>query len=226
MIEDLFEEAVRSDEQLREPIIRELASHIDETLETVLYALRGRGKVRWSIAAQVIRALGYPRNTVAIPVLVGHIGNKNSARWLDSMQMLVEMGAQVVVPHLVQILRGEDHDQHWGEDVEGICEMLCMVGREYAIQCGPVITHILGRADLPSPLDLDRGYLLDVLEKIGPESAVYALPTLIDFSHKEAKSEEGMRARRLIRSFSEEDRAPYALVLASLEETTEPNASN
>jgi hypothetical protein len=116
-----------------------------------------------------------------------------------------------------------DRDRHayWGGDVEGICSMLYEVDAQYAKQCGPLITYILGRDDLPPPRDLDRGFLLQVLEKIGNDCAEYALPTLIDFVGNEGKSDGGMQAQRLIASFSQEVLRPYTYLLASFQDVTE-----
>src|SRR5260221_4506941 len=115
MIGDLFEEAVRSDERSRERLIRELASYPDEALGPILKALQGRNRQRWHTAAQVIRAIGHPRNTMAIPILIYHVGYLNSARSSDAIGLLTEMDVQVVVPYLIQKLLARDRSQHWGE---------------------------------------------------------------------------------------------------------------
>jgi hypothetical protein len=217
MIEVQLDEAARSDEHKRELIIRELASHPDVTLDTVIRVLNSPMKGRWRMAVRVIRAIGYPRNAPAIRVLMDHVGDKNSVAWKEAIQALVEIGPQVVVPHLIQFLWDRESHQYWGEDVEGICEMLATVDREFALPCGPLLSYILGQDNLP-PTDLDKGYLLDVLEKIGLECAQYALPTLIALIQKEGSSEVGRQARRLMASFDKEALEPYQLLLASLEE--------
>jgi hypothetical protein len=94
--------------------------------------------------------------------------------------------------------------------------MLCQVERTFALQCGPALAHLLSREDLPPDRDLDRGFLLDVLEKIGPDCAEYALPVLIDFISKEGNTTNGMQALRLVRSFDQQILERYQYVLAPL----------
>lgn len=217
MFEALLEKAAFSHKDERERIIQDLASHPDDTLYAAIHVLNRPMKVYWEVATQVIRAIGYSRNAEAIPTLIAHVGNHNSLAWQEAVQTLLEMGPYVVVPHLIQSLWDRDRHEYWGEDVEGICSMLYEVNQDYAQQCGPIITYILGQDDLPPPHDLDRGFLLQVLEKIGNECAEYALPTLIDVVGKEGKSEVGMQAQRLLVSFSEEVLRPYQYLLASLQ---------
>lgn len=126
------------------------------------------------------------------------------------------MGPQVVVPHLLLDFWQRDRIQYWGDHLEGICFMLCQVERTFALQCGPALAHLLGREDLPPERDLDRGFLLDVLEKIGPDCAEYALPVLIDFIDKEANTTNVMQALRLVQSFDQQIRERYQYVLAPL----------
>ncbi len=85
----------------------------------------------------------------------------------------------------------------------------------------PRSSTFLGRSDLPPDEDLDKGFLLDVLEKIGPESVTYALPTLIDLASREGTSEVGKQTWRLIQSFSKEALEPYKFLLDSIAEKPE-----
>jgi hypothetical protein len=221
MLEAQLDEATSSNESVRKQIIADLARHPEEILGSVLKALQQPIKSRWKVAIQVIRAIGYPRNASALPILVAHIGNRNAPGWWEIIDTLAEMGPQVVVPHLIHYLWDNDQHQYWGDDVESLCEMLTHLDRVYAVQCGPTIAHILGRDDLPPPRDLDREYLLDVLEKVGPRCAEYALPSLLHLLQKEGASDIGKQASRLISSFDKETLEPYKLVLAS-----PPDASN
>jgi len=155
MLEAQLDEATSSNESVRKRIIAELAARPEETLGSVLQALQQPIKSRWEVAVQVIRAIGYPRNAPAFLPLIAQVGAKNSPARQEAIDTLVGIGPQVIVPHLVRYLWARDQDQYWGEDVEGICEMLTHVDRAYAVQCGPTIAHILGRDDLPPPRDLE-----------------------------------------------------------------------
>ena len=221
MFETQLEKAAFSHKEERARIIQELANHPDETLDAAIQILNHPKKVYWEVATQVIRAIGYPGNAEAIPILIAHVGDQNSLAWKEAVQALLDMGPRVVVPHLLLSLWDRDRHTYWGSDVEGICSMLSEVDAQYAKQCGPLITYLLGRDDLPPPRDLDRGFLLQVLEKIGNDCAEYALPTLIDFVGKEGTSDVGMQAQRLIAAFSQEVLRPYTYLLASFQDVTE-----
>ncbi len=220
LIYDLLVEAGRRfwalDEQEKEQLIQELVSHPDEALGVVTYILQNALKEWWEAAVRIIRAIGYPRNASAIPVLVAHVGYGNPLTEDEAIQALVEIGPRIVVPSLLQVMwdRGQTN-KSWGNDVAGICSMLCKVDRQFAVQCGPVATYLLSRFELPQKPGLA---LLSVLEKIGANDIEYALPTLIDLVQKEGTSEVGMQARRFLASFDEKSLEPYQLLLASLEE--------
>lgn len=204
------------DAQGKERLIRELAQHSQETLDEAMRVLGSLPKSRWKAAAQVIRAIGYPRNAAAIPLLMGHISDPNWPGWNEVVKTLEEMGPQVVVPYILLDFWQRDRVQYWDQHIESICFMLCQVERTFALQCGPALAHLLSREDLPFDRDLDRGFLLDVLEKIGPDCAEYALPVLIDFISKEGNTTNGMQALRLVQSFDQQILERYQYVLAPL----------
>ncbi len=214
MLEAQLEQAASSSKQVKERIIHELASQPNDGLEVALQVLNYPKKPLWEVAVQLIRAIGYPKNARAIPTLIAHVGDLNSLAWQEAVEALVEMGSQVVVPYLIQDLWERNRHQYWGADVEGICTMLCQVDKEYAVQCGPTIAYLLGRTDLPD--NLDGSLLLDVLQKVGPDCAEYALPTLIDLVHHQERSELHSQIKELISSFAHEALEPYKYVLASV----------
>lgn len=216
MFEDLLEEARHADERRRDTIVRELASHPDDTLEAVIKVLNRPMKAHWRTAVQVIHTIGYPRNAKAIPTLIAHVGDQNSLAWDEAVQALVDMGAEAVVPYLIESLWEKKDHQYWGADVEGICSMLCLVDGAFAFQCGPIIVYILGQDILTAPDALDKSFLLNVLEKIGAKCAEYALPTLVGLISKEASSPVAQQAIRLINSFDERMLGPYQMLLISL----------
>ena len=228
MIETLLDEAMRSDEIGRKQIIDELASRPNDVLDGVIHVLGHAKKSLWKVATQVICAIGYPKNARAIPTLIEHVEDKNSTARKEAVQTLTDMGPNVVAPYLVRSMWNRNSHQYWGDDVEAMCLMLTTIERAYAVACGPTLVYIPRRSDLPPDEDLDKGFLLDVLKKIGPDSLAYALPTLIDLASREGTSDVGKQARRFIQSFSEEALEPYKLLLDQLlrdQSGTNDNAS-
>ncbi len=227
MLELLLDEATRAnreyDEQKAEYFIQELVKSPDEAIKVLVSTLRQSDKIRQAVAIRVIRLIGYPKNEPAIPSLVYHIGDPNLPGWSEAVNALTNMGLHVIVPHLIRAIWNRDKNQYWGADVEGMCSMLLTVDRAYAVACGPTLVYILGRSDLPPDEDLDKGFLLDALEKIGADSLAYALPTLIDLVSKEGVSEVGKQAQRLIQSFSKEALELYKFLLDSIAEKPEQN---
>ncbi len=213
MLEAQLDEAASSNESVRTRIIAELAAHPEETLGPVLHTLRQRPDSRWEVALQVIRVMGYPQNAPALPTLVALVTDRNAFGWWEIIETLTDIGPQVVVPHLVRYLWQKDQNPYWGDDVESLCAMLSQVDRVYAVLCGPMIAHILGRDDLPPPRDLDTSFILDVLEKVGPDCAEYALPSLLHLLQKEGASDIAKQVSRLISSFDKETLEPYTLLL-------------
>lgn len=136
MLETLLGKAMRSDETERRQIIGELASRSDDVLDDVIQILYHPKKSLWTVATQVIRAIGYPHNAKAIPTLVGEVGNSNSPAWEEAVQTLVDMGPNVVTPYLIRAMWDRNSHQYWGDDVEGMCLMLSDVDLTYAVACG------------------------------------------------------------------------------------------
>lgn len=217
MIQGQLGKAAHSSENERVEIIQELANHPDEALHAALEALALPQKNLWEVAVEVIRAIGYPKNALAIPSLVALAGNSNAPGWEMVVKTLGDLSASITVPHIIAYLLTKDQHQFWEDDVEGICLMLSHLNRAFAIKCGPTIAYILGQTNIHASQDLDRGFLLDVLEKIGSPHAQYALPALIDLAKKEGASRIGKQARALIASFSKQILHPYRHLLPAIE---------
>jgi hypothetical protein len=216
MIEEQLDKATFADEPVKERIIQELAGRPDETLDEAIDILAIAAKSRWSMAARLIRTIGYPRNAKAIPQLVAHVGDLNSPAFQESVQALREMGANIVVPHLINVLlENNPQNEYWLDAVAGICSMLRSTEKTFATQCGAAIAFLLSQK-IPEG-ELDPWYLLIVLEKIGPECATYALPALLQFVRNKGMSELGKQARELIASFDQGELEPYKYVLTDLQ---------
>lgn len=220
-IEAVLEAAAYAETDQRKRLLNEIASFPEETLSVAFKILRSMNQRLWRVAVQVIRTIGYPQNAEAILWMIARVEDKNFLAREEAIQTLLDMGPNVVVPYLILEMWDAKRHQYWGADVEGICNMLTFVDRAYAVACGPTLVYILGRSDLPPDEDLDKGFLLDVLEKIGPESVTYALPTLIDLVSREGTSDVGKQARRFIETFSKEALEPYKFLLDAITEKPE-----
>lgn len=215
MIESQIDQAVSAEETTRQRIIHDLSQRPDETLAAVIGMLKTAPKSRWKVAVQVIRAIGYPYNIPAIPELIAQIGDLNSPAWREAAQTLMDMESPVIVPYLIEALLDMGKTiNHWLDEVAGICSLLTITPREYAVQCGPVITYLLDQETILA--DIDPWYLLTVLEKIGADCGTYALPTLIDIVRREGTSELGKQAQALITVYDSNQVKPYQRLLASL----------
>lgn len=211
MLEKLLDAAAEEQrEQERQRLILKMAASADEMLPIALRALRQPNQVRQAIAVSVLRAIGYPKNAPAIADLLLHIEEPNFLGWDEAVQTLVEMGADMVVPHLIQALLA------WGRtdgdptfDLEGICFMLSNVEPEYARRCCPAINYLLSRKDLPAEIDQD--FLLDVIERAGSEQS-YVLPALYALTGTAERDEVREHARRIIASFSSNVLADYSAI--------------
>lgn len=75
------------------------------------------------------------------------------------------------------------------------------------------LSIFLGQEASTTTHDLDKGFLLDVLEKLGTDCTEYALPTLISLLQKEESYDLKTRIHHLIASFDKELLKLYELVL-------------
>lgn len=212
-MEEKLHRAALADEQTKEQIIRELASNADETLPLLLDRIRfGHKGGAERIAVRAIRMIGYPCNSAAIPALIEQVSNLNAPAWREAAQALLDMGTDAIVPALIRVLLGSDQKiQHWGETVNGICQMITIsdANSNYALLCGPAIAYLLGQKSFASDSDLDSGYLLAVLKKAGTAQSVYALPALITLAQREGKSDLGKEVSEFIISFDATVLKPY-----------------
>lgn len=96
--------ATFADEQRRREIIHDLAARADEALGALRSILKTNAKTLWSVAVHVIREIGYPQNTAAIPEVVDQVSDRNSPAWQEAVQTLAEMEKQAVIPYVIQVI--------------------------------------------------------------------------------------------------------------------------
>lgn len=212
-----FERAASVDEREKLDIIQTLAHRPDETLKWAVAMLKGPEKRFWKTAVQAIQAVGYPQNASTLPVLFEQLSDRNSPAWREVVQTLSKIGPQVVSPYMIAVLLERHRQRYWIDAIAGICTMLTLVESEYARPCGPAVSYLLSQGQLRDEFEeLERDYLLDVLERIGPSCAVYAVPVLIALVKTEGISEISKQARRLLASFDQAALEPYQYLLADL----------
>jgi hypothetical protein len=217
MIEELLEEAtLTNNAQRRRQIIDELVLQPNEIRQALGRMLKKHRRILYPITAQIIVAIGSPSNASLFRLLLDFIGDQNSRAWQEAIALIAELGVEEITPHLVKFVWEKQDHQYWGADVEGICAMLSEVDGAYASRCGSLLAYLLSQDDFPAPNDLDKSFLLDVLEKIGPSCAIYALPPLLHLIQKEGASDLGVQARKLMISFDKEALEPYRYVLETL----------
>lgn len=219
MLEEKLDQVTFADEVTRERLIRELASQPDEIVDVLVQTLKYGPKRRWKTAIQVLRAMEYPRNAFALPQLITELSDRNSPAWEEVVAVLIDMGPMVVVPIFIRTMLKKSSQPYWIDTIVGICTMLSLasVERRFAVACGPVVAYLLNQGTLSDEWEtLEPEYLLDVLKKIGPECASYALPTLLMLLDKEGLSALGKQVYQFVISFDKETLEPYKLVLPSL----------
>lgn len=206
-----------SDNQIRDRLIQELANHPDESLDAALYILQNPLKEWWEVALQVIHAIGYPNNAPAIPLLIAHASMGNDPAESDAIQALLALGPDIVIPYLIDALYNGGHtNTYLWVSASDICGLLRshQLGQEHVDPCGPMIAYLLSQT--PKEQKHIARRLLQVLEKIGPKCAAYALPALIHVVLKGANDEVGIQAQRFIEFFDKKVMEPYVFLLSGM----------
>lgn len=209
---DALREALDGDEQTRDRIIKDLATHPEEVRTQLISGFHDKHAVR--VLVPVFSAIGYPANVDLIPWLVAEV-DRNSPAWREVVQAVDSLGAPVIVPYLVEkFWQQKIHDPDWCYDVESVCALLLELDRPFSLGCGPSIAFLLSVGANPTQLDL--GFLMDVLEQIGSSAAAYALPHLLAVAQQHPLSDTSSQALKLINSYPADARQPYERILANL----------
>ena len=179
MIEDTLEMYARSNKDMRQQIVAEFNKNLEVSLEEFAHILHRPMKHLWVPAIQVIRDIGYPRNSSLISDLVDHLCDGNWPGWSEAIIVLMDINANVVAPFFIQLLldQGEKR-RYWIDDVDGIILALTHMRPEYILPCVPSILYILAkRSEFDDP---EPEFLLQVLQCIPIAHYPYAIPALIN----------------------------------------------
>lgn len=205
----------------RAKVVQELANHPEE----VLAALAGRlylAKKHRNVASEVLGIIGYPENAATVPMLIGIATDPNSPGMQQATVTLAQVGPDVVIPYLIEILWDCGRTRlDWQDEVNDICWWLrrAIKDRAYLLRCGPVIASLLSRRvlgkDQKYQNDLEEA-LIAALEAIGPEGADYALPALLISAEHAGLEELRKQALQVITSFESERLQPYERILRRL----------
>lgn len=243
MLEQLLDEATAANSrkggrQEASRIMQQIINTPDEAIAAMITALGVPDKLRQATAIEVIRLIGYPKNEPTIPLLITYLADINHPGWPDVVDTLVDMGPDVIVPHLIRRMIGpgfpyslregnlqEQQARIWYWDVYGICSMLSWqeIDQEYVLRCCPVVNFLLTQIGV-QPLSPEGSQtqlhvplygLLDVIQRAGDQVS-YVLPTLIQLTKRYQGNEIGKRTRALIASYKPEELAPYQLLLSQL----------
>jgi hypothetical protein len=231
MFETIFDEALMADRagdrHKVHQLIQQMASAPDEAVAGLLRMLQEPHKGRRAMAIRVLHVIGYPHNEPAIPALILRLRDPNEPGWWEIVETLVDMGADVVVPHLMCALLEPGPPYHldfpkngvWDfVDNQGIFALLKneSVGSEYALRCCPAINYLLTQIpavdNILSFVDVDL--LLEVVEKAG-DQVPYVLPTLITLAKKYPEGELGGQVRALIATLHPQTGDTYKLLIAN-----------
>src|SRR5258708_38466633 len=105
MLQHLLDEALLATRLGNKPkadqLIHQLADASDEAVDVLVKALHPPGKARPALAIQAPHLIGYPKNELAIPELIYHIGDPNLPGGSEAVKTGTGKGPDVGVPHLV-----------------------------------------------------------------------------------------------------------------------------
>lgn len=198
-----------ANEPMRQHALQTLLAHPEETLAEIIRVPQhfSRDKAIYDL----IRHIGYPQNVQILPWLVERI-DRNDLHWKELIATIASFSPEVIAPYLIALLWDRAHHQQrgWGYDVESVCALLLSLDSQYAARCGPLLAWLFTLKE--DPHELDPSFLLDVLEYIGANCAIYALPCLLDYLEREPEIELRRRAVQLIGSFDQAMVAPYRRV--------------
>ncbi len=186
---------------------------MEDTVPLLDYVLHHALKEWWDVALRIIGEMGYPRNMSFIPVVIEHAYSYNDPAQSDALQVIGTLGPEIMAPYFIERLWKNETSSSRTDMFELLLNP--RLGQEYVAPCGPLVVYRFSQFP-PSEQKVVGKLFLRVLEKIGPECAIYALPTLLDLVRKEGTSDVAQRARRLIASFDEQVLAPYRVLIDSL----------
>lgn len=211
-------EIVRSPEKERELLIQALANEPEKYLDLLIHFTGSFMKSVRRPAIWVIRAIGYPRNARAIYELIDHFDDVNSPVQDAVAEALLDLGPNDLLRHLLHYFWTMEQ-KSWGwERILYVCRWFARdeVPREYIVGLGPYLAYLLAQSERLNFREIAPDEALWILEKIGSECAHYALPALVNLVQNSRNKEISERAKRLILSFSQEQLAPYKLIMNEL----------
>lgn len=206
-----------------EHYIRQLASVPEQAMPMLLHAIETSEKDRITTAFEVVRVIGYPQNTAAIPYLFSFLSDANFPGGGDVIGALREIDAEVLLPYITRILLKQappfsynQNEKDWEDLVKGCCYYLRDHADQHLVQrCLPAVNFYLSYTLVRQPEKYSGTlYLIvDIIEKMGcPEDF---LPALVLLAKEQGDNKIGQHAQRLLLSFTDEQLAPYRFLLAS-----------
>lgn len=193
-------------EPMRQHALQTLLARPEETLAEIIRVPQHFSRER--AIYELIQHIEYPQNVQILPWLVERI-DRNDPRWKELVATIASFSPDVIVPYLIGFLwdRAQHPQRGWGYDVESVCLLFLSLDSQYAARCGPLVAWLFTFKE--DPRELDPSFLLDVLEHIGANCAIYALPCLLDYLERETDMELRRRTVQLIRSFDQAAVEPY-----------------
>ena len=225
MLQTQLESISRQGGEARALATQQLAMQLEMNLENNLEELEqflGRpSKNIREVIVQVIRAIGYPQNARVLPRVLDEFTDPNSPALLAALHVLDDLEEETASAYLLQLFwkyayEYKESDVAYLEVLECACSWIAMeeTKRAYAVAVGPLLA---ATTDRWSRDPYCRDSVLDTLEKIGPASGNYALPSLLEVAVRERGSMLGKRVWKFIQSFDQGVLAPYHLVLGEVQ---------
>jgi hypothetical protein len=172
------------------------------------------------VAVEIIRAIGYPQNAHALPIMLDEFTDPNSPALYEVVHMLDDLEVKVANMYLLQLLGKYAYNGNalaYSEVLECVCSWLVLreTKHVYAETVGPLL---IATIDLWSNDTYCRDSVLGTLESIGMSITNYALPGLLEVAWREKGSIWGRRVWIFINSLDPGFLVLYQLILNEIQQ--------
>ncbi len=165
-----------------------------------------------AIASKAFYMVGYPINERAIPFLLCAISDANIPGAAYAFWALQAAPFEAIIPYVIDVFWDRERPPAWRKEMLLTVSDLLMDFEDQNLDpVGPTVAYLLGSSEEFEERVTQA--LLAVLQAIGAPSAHYAIPTLVALVERSPNDMIRTRAKHLLDSYSDDERAPYRRIL-------------